>query len=167
VAVFALGIVPFSAFQLQLRAFYSFADTRTPALINIAINAVNIVADLVLYAILPANERVYGLAGGFALSYGVGWVITTRVLSARLGRLGTAATLRTLVRLFVAGGVGAAVAFGLAQLAAHTLGRGALASLAAVLAGSAAAAVVVVFLADRMRVTEVRDLVAVVTHRSG
>ncbi|MDQ1723572.1 MAG: putative peptidoglycan lipid flippase [Frankiaceae bacterium] len=167
VAVFALGIVPFSAFQLQLRAFYSFADTRTPALINIAINAVNIVADLVLYAILPANERVYGLAGGFALSYWVGWVITTRVLSARLGRLGTAATLRTLVRLFVAGGVGAAVAFGLAQLAAHTLGQGTLACLAAVLAGSAAAAVVVVVLADRMRVTEVRDLVAVVTHRSG
>jgi putative peptidoglycan lipid II flippase len=167
VAVFALGIVPFSAFQLQLRAFYSFADTRTPALINIAINAVNIVADLLLYAILPDNERVYGLAGGFALSYGVGWVITTRVLSARLGRLGTAATLRTLVRLFVAGGVGAAAAYGLAQLAAHTLGQGPLASLAAVLAGTAAAAVVVVFLADRMRVTEVRDLVAVVTRRSG
>jgi putative peptidoglycan lipid II flippase len=35
-AFFAIGLFPFSLFQLLLRAFYSMQDTRTPALINIA-----------------------------------------------------------------------------------------------------------------------------------
>jgi hypothetical protein len=34
-AVFAVGLVPFSAYQLQLRSFYAMADTRTPTLINL------------------------------------------------------------------------------------------------------------------------------------
>ena len=167
VAVFAVGVVPMSAFQLQMRAFYSLADARTPALLNIAVNAVNVVADLVLWALLPDSQLVFGLAAGFALSYVVGWFLATRVLSARLGRLGTTATVRTLVRLFLAGSVGAGAAFGLVELGAHTLGNGRLESLAVVVLGSALAGAIVVFVADRMRVTEVHELVAIVRRRAG
>jgi putative peptidoglycan lipid II flippase len=162
---FALGLVPFSAFQVQLRAFYALADTRTPALINIAVNAANIAADLVLFAVLPANERLYGLAAGYSLSYVVAWVVTTRVLSARLGRLGTSRTVRLLTRLVVAGGLGAALALGIADACARVLGKGFAGSAAAVVVGAAAAGAVVVVVARRLRVAEIEELVAVVLRR--
>ncbi|MDQ1701453.1 MAG: putative peptidoglycan lipid flippase, partial [Frankiaceae bacterium] len=162
---FALGLVPFSAFQVQLRAFYALADTRTPALINIAVNAANIAADLVLFAVLPPHQRLYGLAAGYSLSYVVAWVVTTRVLSARLGRLGTSRTVRLLTRLLVAGGLGAALALGIADACARVLGKGFAGSAAAVVVGGAAACVVVVVVARRLRVAEIEELVAVVLRR--
>ncbi len=164
-AFFALGLVPFSAFQLQLRAFYSLADTRTPALINLGVNAVNIAADLVLVAVLPPHQRLYGLAAGYALSYAAGWIVTTRVLTARLGRLGTPRTVRLLIRLLVAGGLGAAIAAGIAAATARLLGTAAAGSAAAVVVGGAAAVAIAVVAARRLRVAEVEDLVAVVLRR--
>ena len=39
-AGFAVSLVPFSLFQLLTRTSYAFADTRTPALVNVAVNGV-------------------------------------------------------------------------------------------------------------------------------
>ncbi|MCU1678401.1 MAG: integral rane protein MviN [Frankiales bacterium] len=164
-AFFAIGLVPFSAFQLQLRAFYSLADTRTPALINIVVNVVNVAADLALYAVLPPQHRLYGLAAGYALSYVAGWVVATRLLRGRLGRLGTAATLRTIIRLAIAGIAGAGAAWLIATGVHRTVGPGLAGSLTSVLLGSAAAGGIVVLLARRLRVAELDELVSVVTRR--
>ncbi|HLI56264.1 MAG TPA: murein biosynthesis integral membrane protein MurJ, partial [Actinomycetota bacterium] len=57
-AAYAISLVPFSAFQLQLRAFYALHDTRTPALVNIALAVINVGADLVATAVFPAREQV-------------------------------------------------------------------------------------------------------------
>ena len=87
-ATFALGLIPFSAFQLHLRAFYALGDTRTPAYISIVLNAVNVLADLLLFVNLHGSARLPGLAGGYALSYVVGVRLTGAVLQppARLAR---------------------------------------------------------------------------------
>ena len=165
-AFFAIGLVPFSAFQLQLRAFYSLADARTPALINLVASAVNVAADLVLYYALPVSQRINGLAAGYALSYAVAWVVTTRVLRARLGPLGTATIVRTLVRLGIAAGLGATAAWGVAVASQNVLGRGLAGSLTAVVVGAAVAGAIVVLTARRMRVTEMDQLVNVVRRRA-
>ena len=43
---FAVGLVFFSAFQLLTRTFYAMQDTRTPAVVNVAVGCVNIAAAL-------------------------------------------------------------------------------------------------------------------------
>ena len=57
---FSTCLVPFSIFQLQLRAFYALRDTRTPALINVGVNTVNLAVDLIFFATLHGRERVVG-----------------------------------------------------------------------------------------------------------
>ena len=47
-AAFAVALLPFSAFQLQLRGFYAMADSRTPALVMCAVASVNISSALIL-----------------------------------------------------------------------------------------------------------------------
>ena len=70
-AVFALGLVPFSSFYILHRAFYAQEDTRAVALLGLAVNVVNVSASLLFSSLLP-SVKVLGLALGFALSYTVG-----------------------------------------------------------------------------------------------
>ena len=52
-AVFACGLVAFSSYQLQLRAFYAMQDTRTPTLINLGVNITTVAVDVGLFVVLP------------------------------------------------------------------------------------------------------------------
>jgi putative peptidoglycan lipid II flippase len=160
-AAYSVSLLPFSAFQLQLRAFYALQDTRTPALVNILLAVINVVADAVLFLVLPAREQVVGLALGYSLSYFVGYAWFAVLLQRRLGTLPGAHVTRTIVRLTVA----AALAVGAAYLVAHAvtraLGLGWAASLAALVAGGAVGVPLYVALILRMRVPEVRQVAAV------
>ncbi|HEX9236964.1 MAG TPA: murein biosynthesis integral membrane protein MurJ, partial [Actinomycetota bacterium] len=80
---FSIGLFAFSSFQLLLRAFYAMQDTRTPALINIAANAVNIAANIVFFRYL----QVEGLALGHAAAYTFASIAAIAILSRRLGGL--------------------------------------------------------------------------------
>ncbi len=80
------AVLPFSAFQLQLRAFYAMADSRTPAFVMCGVAAVNIVSGLVLANVLPDRERAVALALSFALAYAFGAAVCFRLLRRRLGR---------------------------------------------------------------------------------
>ena len=101
-AVFAVGLVAFSAYQLQLRAFYALQDTRTPALVNLVVNVTAVTADLLLFVLLPDPQRVLGLAAGQSASYLVGVTVSTRVLSRRVPRDPAGHVLRTAVRCLAA-----------------------------------------------------------------
>ena len=48
---FAIGLFPFSAFQLLLRAFYAQQDSRTPALVNVAAVAVNTALNFLFFGL--------------------------------------------------------------------------------------------------------------------
>jgi putative peptidoglycan lipid II flippase len=151
---FATGLVPFAMFQLLLRAFYALHDTRTPALINVVVTAVNIAADIALYVVLPAGWRVVGLAAGFALSYWVAFILTGRALSRRLAGLDGRRVTQTYVRIAVAAAIAGGVAFGLAQLTGVLLGRDTSGSIVALVAGGGFGIAVLGSMMQRMRIGE-------------
>jgi putative peptidoglycan lipid II flippase len=84
VALFALGLVPFSLYLYALRGFYAVHDTRTPFVLNCWENLINVVVGVALYPWLG----VQGLALSFSVAYAVAAVMALRSLSGRAGGLG-------------------------------------------------------------------------------
>ncbi|MGH2693440.1 MAG: murein biosynthesis integral membrane protein MurJ [Actinomycetota bacterium] len=78
---FVLGLVPFSIFQLLLRAFYALHDTKTPFLINCAAIALNTAVNVPMFQLLG----VEGLAAGHAISYVFGVTAQGVSLNRRVG----------------------------------------------------------------------------------
>lgn len=87
-SVFAVGLVPFTIFQLLARANYAFHRTRTPALVNAVGVGINIVVDLALFSLLDGRDRILGLAAGLVVAYSAAvvilWIKTTRLLGHRI-----------------------------------------------------------------------------------
>lgn len=164
-AAFALGLPAFSGYQLLLRAFYARQDSRTPTLINVLVNVVNVGADLVLIAVLPAHLRVPALAAGFALSYLAGAVAAAVLLRRTLASLDGGRIVRLAVRAALAGLLAAAAARVVADLARALLGAGAPAAAAAALLGAAAGAGLFVRAAARLRIRELAGLLDLVRRR--
>jgi putative peptidoglycan lipid II flippase len=166
-AVFAFGLVPYSAFQVQLRAFYALKDTRTPALLNLAVNLAVVAIDVPLFLVLPDRLKVLGLAAGHACSFVIGLLVCTRVLDRRLGGLGGGDVLRTCVRALVAALLpGLAAAVVVAALL-RLLGDGTWGSLAGLAAGSTVLGAGYLLLARRLRVTELEEIVGPLLARLG
>jgi putative peptidoglycan lipid II flippase len=101
-AVFCLGLLPYTIFQLQLRVFYSLHDSKTPAVIGFVTMIVNILANLVALAVLPRSEVVAGLGVGFGLANFIGVIISWQILRRRLRGLDGFRIGRSLVRMHAA-----------------------------------------------------------------
>ncbi len=103
---FVIGLVPFSIFQLFLRAFYALQDTRTPFRINLIAVAFNTAINFPLFLWIG----VKGLALGHALAYTLGVLVQARSLTTRLGGIDGARIIRSITKIAVAALVmGAAV----------------------------------------------------------
>jgi putative peptidoglycan lipid II flippase len=157
-AAFAVGLVPFSFFQLQLRAFYAVRDTRTPAVLNIWVNVINVAVDVALYVVLPDRWRVVGLALGYSASYAVGLALMTGALRRRIGGVDGHQVVRTVVRLVVAAVPAGLVAAGLALGVRAALGPGRAGALTGLAAGLAGGGVLFALAARRMRIRELSAL---------
>ena len=73
---FAVALLPFTVFQLLTRSYYALADTRTPMLANIAVNAANVAASLTVFAVVTTPRgRISGLVAAYAFAYLTGCVI--------------------------------------------------------------------------------------------
>jgi len=166
-AVFACGLVAFSTYQLQLRAFYALQDTRTPAMVNLAVNATTVVVDVLLYLSLPDHLKVLGLAAGQASSYLVGVVVCTTVLARRVPRDPHGFVLRTAVRCLFAAVLPAVGALALVTVVDGVVGRGTSGALLATVAGGAVLLAGYLAAARRLRVSEVEELVGPVLARLG
>ncbi|MDQ1688305.1 MAG: putative peptidoglycan lipid flippase [Frankiaceae bacterium] len=165
-ACFTLGLVPFSFFQLALRAFNAQQDARTPALVNIAVNVVNLAVDVALYLALPSRVRVAGLALGWAVSYAVGLAILVRLLARRTEGVDGPRVTRTVTRL-VAASLPAALLAGLGAFVAHAvLGWGGAGSLMALLLGGGTGLVVFTATARRLRISELGAVGALLRARA-
>ncbi len=117
---FAIGLLFFSMFQLLSRTFYAMQDTRTPALVNVAAAALNVVADLVYVFVFHLGVR--GLALGHATSYVFSTIVCVAILHRRLGGLDEARILRATGRVAVAAAATASVAWGAARAVATAIG---------------------------------------------
>ncbi len=103
-AMFAVGVLPFSAFLLFLRGFYALQDAKTPAYLNLVGNVVTVVLDFVLFP----HMGVPGLALAHSLGYVFGAVLAGVVLARRIGGLEARHTFAELGKIFAASGVAAA-----------------------------------------------------------
>ncbi|MFL6239050.1 MAG: murein biosynthesis integral membrane protein MurJ [Actinomycetes bacterium] len=164
-AAFAVGLVPFSFFQLELRAFYALHDTRTPAVLNIWVNVVNVAVDILLYVALPDRWRVVGLALGYAVSYAAGLALMTRALRGRIGGIDGARVTRVAVRLFVSAVPAGLVAFALAEGSRVLLGPGRVGAYVGLAAGLAVGAVMFGQAAGRMHVNELHEVLGLARAR--
>lgn len=115
---FAIGLFPFSAFLLFLRAFYAMQDTRSPALINVLAVGLNVAANLMLFDALG----VEGLALGHSIAYSFAAIAAATVLRRRLGGLEGRAMLGGLLRVLAAAVLTGAAAWGAARLMSEMVG---------------------------------------------
>lgn len=105
---YSVGLLPFSAYFLLVRAFYSRQDTKTPALLNLGL--------FVLYASLAYGlSRLMGVVG-VALAYSatsaVFALLGLAAMRREAGRLGGRRLLHSGARILVAGAAMYAVAWG-------------------------------------------------------
>ncbi|MGH2671569.1 MAG: murein biosynthesis integral membrane protein MurJ [Actinomycetota bacterium] len=137
---FSVGLFPFSAFQLLLRAYYAMQNTRTPALVNLVAMTINVAADLVLF--FGFDLGVQGLALGHAISYGFGSIALLLLIRRRLRGIDGARVLGTVVRTLLAGAATATTAWLVARwlgtaVGTATLGEQSIQVFSAIVAGLA------------------------------
>jgi putative peptidoglycan lipid II flippase len=156
--VFCLGLLPYTLFNLLLRAFYAMHDSRTPALIGAVSMAVRIAASFLCLAILPPADVVAGLGVGFGLSSLVMMVMLWRVLGRRVGGLDTARINRTLLRMHLAAIPGAIFAIAVSVIIGHLAPAGTIAALTIVAVGGAGGLALYLLAARLLRVEELSEL---------
>jgi putative peptidoglycan lipid II flippase len=110
-ALFSPGLVLFTTHYLMLRGFYSLERTRTVFLIQCVIAATNIVLAVALTAGVSPKGTAPGLVLAYAGAYLVGATVSYSLLRRTLGGLETPTLVRFLVRLLIAAGAAAAIAW--------------------------------------------------------
>jgi putative peptidoglycan lipid II flippase len=163
--VFVLGLVPFSTFQLVLRAFYALQDTRTTFRVNLVSVGVNVVVDLLLFNLLPERWKIPGLAFGHVSSYTVGSALLLWLLSRRIGGLEGARILGAVARMLVAGLVMLGATLLVARAVAAATDPGLVRDLVTVVAGVVVGAGIYLATARLLRVEELALLLDVVRRR--
>ncbi|MFE7093793.1 murein biosynthesis integral membrane protein MurJ [Streptomyces erythrochromogenes] len=164
---FAPGLVAFSAQYVLSRGFYALSDTRTPFFLNLVIVTLNAALSAAAYLLLSPRWAVTGMAAASSVAFLAGAAATGYALSRRLGpRTGSrserrATALRTHLRLLTACAPAAAAAYAAAR-ATERFG-----DFAAVGAGTAALALVVVLLARPLRLAEITDLLDSLRRKTG
>ena len=164
-AVFSLGLLPFTLFQLLLRVFYAMHDSKTPALISVVTMVINIVANLIALAVLPPRHVVAGLGAGFGLSSLAGTIVAWRVLSRRIGGLDGQRVRAGLVKMHAAAIPGAIFAIAVGIMVGAVLSGGRIAALLTVAIGGTGAMLLYVLFAKSFGVAELNDLTTTVRAR--
>jgi putative peptidoglycan lipid II flippase len=163
---FGVGLLPFCAFQMQLRAWLAVRDSRTPMLVNLVATAVNLALDVVLYVLLPTNDKVIGLALGYSLSYVLGALIFTVKLRRRMIAGERTHVIRTHVRLILAGLIAAVPAELVTHLISHSTQARPVGAAVTLVAAGAAGLAVFVLVARRLRVSALSQLLRMLPGRA-
>ena len=166
-SLFAPGLVFFTVHYLMLRGFYSLERNRTVFFMQCAIAATNIVLAVAVTSAVTPYQTAPGLVLAYVGSYAVGAVVSYLVLRSVLGGLETPRTVRFLVRMLLASALGAAAAgvfrFGIVTF--WELGDGKVQALVLLLGTVAVDVVAILLLARVMRISEVNEIVSLVTSR--
>jgi putative peptidoglycan lipid II flippase len=161
----AVGLVPFAISQMQIFAFYSMRDTKTPALINIPVVIAKLAFDVGVWFLVPAEYIVVGLMFGNTLSYLVAVVVSGRLLRKRIGAMDTGRIVQTLVRLSIASALAGGIAWALSYGIQAWLGSDKLGSFVALLVGGVALGAAFVAGAVFLRISEVTEVWSTVRRR--
>jgi putative peptidoglycan lipid II flippase len=156
--VFCLGLLPFTLFNLLLRAFYAMHDSRTPALVGAVSSAVRVVAGFGSLLVLPPADVVAGLGVGFGISSLVMAVWLWRILARRVGGLDTRRIGKTLLRMHVAAVPGMIFALAVTVIIDRIVPAGTVAALAIVAIGGSGGVTLYLLAAWLLKVAEVIEL---------
>ncbi|MEW2356113.1 murein biosynthesis integral membrane protein MurJ [Spirillospora sp. NPDC029432] len=163
--MFAIALVPFAAYQLMLRVFYSMQDTRTPTFIGVGVVITNVAMALTAYAVLPTDKIIVGIAGGFAIAQTVGAVLGWAILRRRLGGMDGRRIFVSYLKLIVALWPLIGFAYAVHAIVDAALGPGLGTGLLALAAGSAGGGLLYLAFARMMRVDEVGSMMSMITRR--
>ncbi|WP_110945444.1 murein biosynthesis integral membrane protein MurJ [Streptomyces avicenniae] len=165
---FGLGLIPFSAQYVVLRAFYAYEDTRTPFYNTVIVSLAWIVLSAICFLALPDRWVVAGIALSYGLAYAIGVRTAWRRLRRRMrADLDGSRIVRTYIRLAGAS-IPAALAGGaVGFVVLGALGEGFVGSLAALAAGGLILLGIFYVAARRMRVEELTALVGMIRGRLG
>ena len=104
--VYAAGLLGYSVYFFLVRAFYSRQNTKTPAILNVAI--------FFLYAVLAYGlSLVWGVTGvvlALSIAYAVLAVLSLAAMRREIGRIDGGRLLRSLLKSLIAGAIMYAVA---------------------------------------------------------
>jgi putative peptidoglycan lipid II flippase len=165
--VFCLGLLPYTLFNLLLRAFYAVHDSKTPALVGCVSMAVRVACSFLALILLPPADVVAGLGVGFGISSLVMAVWLWWILSRRVGGLDTRRVNRTLVRMHLAAVPGMLFAIGAWYVIGHLGSGGTLTALAIVAVGGTGGLVLYALTSRWLRISEVTDLIVMCRARFG
>jgi putative peptidoglycan lipid II flippase len=158
----AFGLLPFALVMLQQRVFYAMRDARTPTLINLAMVGVKVVLLLSASALLDGNAVIIALTVSTSLSYVAGCITGHILLRRRFGTLGFTAVARTVGWITLAAAAGGAVGLAVVLGLNSVLGVGRLSGLLELVVGGALGAAVLGWLALRLPLPEVAEIVGAV-----
>jgi putative peptidoglycan lipid II flippase len=165
--VFALGLVPFMLTQLQLRVFYSFQETRTPAIVGMVMLIVGVIGDLIALEALPPTRTVIGLAFAYNMVTLTGAVISWPLLLRRVGSLDGWRITRSLVRMLLATLPGLAFAFVVMAVVGSFLHHGPVYGFVTTVVGGGGALLLYAFCCRILGIEEFRTLMRSVAGRFG
>lgn len=163
--MFAIVLIPFALYQLMLRVFYALGDTRTPALICLAVVGVNIGSAVLMYHLLPTKKIIIGIALGFGLAQAAGAAISWAVLRGRIHGMDGHRILVCYVKLAMAGLPMGIYAFCIGYGFDRLVGTGLLPALAALIIGSAGGGFIYLVSAQFLRVSDVETLLQTLRSR--
>jgi putative peptidoglycan lipid II flippase len=148
--MFAIGLLPFSAFVLLMRAFYARQDARTPLTVNVVENIVTVALDFILFP----HMKVRGLALAHSLGYVAGSAMAYVLLARQLQGLEERRTLVELTKVVVAAAAATVAMLGVVALVNRVTEPGDGRALAQLLLAGAAGAGVFLGSARALRVQD-------------
>jgi putative peptidoglycan lipid II flippase len=158
----SIGLGAFAAFQQLMRAFYAMQDTKTPWLVNVVTNVVNIATALPLYVLMG----VPGLALSMTLSYVGGAVYGAVILRARIGGIDGARLVTSHVRIGISSIATGVVAWIVAKVVGSAVDLDAFAGQLAQVASAVIGGVVTYLVTARLLgVDELQPLIGMVAGR--
>ena len=168
-SVFMLGLLPFTLFYVLFRGFYAVEDTRTPFIASVVMNVVALGVAIPLFYAVSGGAQVAALAFGYVCGFWATFVLSWILLSRRLGGLDTWTTLRSLLRMLIAGFIAFCVMFGTeAALEAYVTGSDpadTLGVLIDVVVLSAVGLGIYLAAAWALRISEVGEVVSIVQRK--
>ncbi|GII60637.1 hypothetical protein Skr01_07220 [Sphaerisporangium krabiense] len=165
--VYGLALMPFTIFQVLLRVFYSFGDTRTPVLVGGGTTALYAVLMITLYFVLPARYVVMGLAFAYAIAYAVGAVVAWTLARHRVRGLGGWSIGSALTRMYWSSLPGAVLALASVWIAQRLFGApGFSNALISLVVGGGLGMLLYLGIAHRVRICEVGSIVGLVAGRA-
>lgn len=161
VRVFAVGLPAYSLVYVLYRAWYAMEDTRSPFVIAVVINLLNLAVALAWYPLAPLGSKIEVLAWSYTIAYTAAAVVAHLWLSRRLPGLRLSGTVGLTVRLLLAAAPGAAFGWYVMSLPLD----GVFAKTAAVTLSWLAGLVLFIVAASAFRVTEVKEGLRLVLRR--